>query len=141
MAYYNKIGLFVLNDDGTKFLACEKSPKNITSDYILPGGRIEAGEEDVTCLKREIREELDCDVDLASLEYLGEYVDVAAGRPDKDVSIKLYKGKVLGTPKPSSEIRFLHWIGAVDAENPRLSPILRRKIIPDLVKRGILKTD
>lgn len=138
MAYYNKIGLLVLNKDKTKFLVCEKSPENVTSDYIMPGGLFEEATE-IECLKDEIKEELDCEIDVESLEYIGEYTDVAAGRPDRDVSIKLYKGNLIGTPKPSTEIKFIHWIGKEDKTNPRVSPIIRNKIIPDLVKRGILK--
>ena len=41
MAYYNKIGLLVLNDDQTKFLVCEKYPQNVTADYIMPGGQFQ----------------------------------------------------------------------------------------------------
>ena len=138
MAYYNKIGLLILNEDQTKFLVCEKYPQFVTSDYIMPGGKFEE-ESEVETLKAEIKEELDCDIDTNSLNYIGEYIDVAAGRPDRDVSIKLYKGKIIGTPKPSTEIKEIHWIGKEDQTNPKLSPIIRNKIIPDLVSRSILK--
>jgi hypothetical protein len=55
------------------------------------------------------------------------------------VKIRLYKGKLLDKPKPSTEIGRLRWIGKKDINNPKVSPILRNKIILDLVKRGILK--
>ena len=110
MAYYNKIGLLVLSQDQTRFLVCEKPPQYVTSDYIMPGCKLEEATE-LECLKNEIKEELDCEVDLESLEYIGEYTDVAAGRPDRDVSIKLYKGRLIGTPQPSTGVRLIHWIG------------------------------
>lgn len=138
MAYYNKIGFLVLNKDKTKFLVCEKSPEHVTSDYIMPGGKFEEKTVEEN-LKNEIREELDCEVDFSSLEYIGEYTDVAAGRPDRDVSIKLYKGNLIGTPKPSTEVKLIHWIGKEDQNNQNVSPIIRNKIIPDLVKKGILE--
>ncbi len=138
MAYYNKIGLLILNDDGTKFLVCEKSPENVTSDFIMPGGLLEE-ESETECLKNEIKEELDCEVDVSSLKLIGEYEDAAAGKPDRNVSIRLYSGKIKGEPKPSAEIKKIHWIGKEGADNPRVSPIIRNKIIPDLVKRKILK--
>ena len=138
MAYYNKIGLLVLNKDNTKFLVCEKYPGDITSDYIMPGGQFE--ENSVTeCLKNEIKEELNCEVNFNSLKYIGGYVDAAAGKLNKDVSIKLYKGDLIGTPAPSREIKSLHWIGKNDQQNSRVSPIIRNKIIPGLIKEGILK--
>jgi 8-oxo-dGTP pyrophosphatase MutT (NUDIX family) len=69
MAYFNKVGLLILNDDATKFLVCEKS--YFTTDFIMPGGRIEPGENHVECLVRELHEELQVDIDHASLEFLG----------------------------------------------------------------------
>ena len=138
MAYYNKAGLLVLNEDQTEFLVCEKAPEHVTADYIMPGGKIEEPNE-IETLKAEIKEELDCEINPNELEFIGEYTDVASGRPDRDVSIKLWKGELIGEPKPSTEVKFIHWIGKSAIDNPRVSPIIRNKIIPDLVKRGILK--
>lgn len=137
MAYYNKIGLLILSEDQTKFLVCEKYPQFVTSDYIMPGGKFEEATE-IETLKAEIKEELNCEIDIKSLEYITEYTDIAAGRPDRDVSIRLYRGKIIGTPTPSTEIKEVHWISKEDQINPKVSPIIRNKIIPDLVKRGIL---
>jgi hypothetical protein len=138
MAYYNKIGLLVLNEDATKFLVCEKYPGNVTSDYIMPGGVLEEPD-DITCLQNEIQEELSCELDVSSLIFLSEYTAVAAGRPDRDVSIRLYQGKIIGEPRASMEIMALHWIGQNDVSNERVSSIVQDNIIPDLIARGILK--
>jgi 8-oxo-dGTP diphosphatase len=139
MAYYNKIGLLVLNADATKFLACEKDPASGVLSYILPGGKIEVGESDVACIEREMEEELKCKVDVAALEPVGEYIDLAADRPDRDVSIKLYLGTLIGEPVPSNEIIAVHWIGKDMLQDSKVSPIIRNKIMPDLVQRGILR--
>jgi len=137
MAYFNKIGLLLFNDDRTKFMVCEKN--NFTSDFIMPGGQIEEGEDDLKCLAREINEELSVETDEASLKYINEYLDVAAGDLTKDVSIKLYEGKIIGEPKPSAEIIKFYWIGKDDLAHPRLSPIIKNKILPDLIAKNILK--
>lgn len=138
MAYWFHIGLLVLNEDQTKFLVCEKEASDITNQYIMPGGQME--EETLQeNLQHEIKEELDCEVDFDSLEYIGEFADEAAGDPEHEVAIELYRGKLKGEPKPSHEIKRLHWIGKEDANNPRVSPIIRNKIIPSLVEKGILK--
>lgn len=139
MAYYNKIGLLVLSPDGKKFLVCQKSPDDVTAQYIMPGGQVEPGEEPVETLTREIREELSTDVDPTALKFIAEYQDVAAGQPGRGVSIKLFSGTLNGEPTPTSEIKKLHWISKDDASNERVSPIIRNKIIPDLMQRGILK--
>ncbi len=140
MAFYNKIGMLILSEDHSKFLVCEKAPEHVTSDYIMPGGKLEE-ENDIECLKAEIKEELSCEIDVNSLLYIGEYLDQAAGRPDREVSIKLYAGKIIGNPTPSTEIKHLHWIGRDDINNIRVSPIIRNKILPDLLKREIIKYD
>ena len=141
MAYYNKIGLLVLNEDLTKFLVCEPGNlcknKNV-NQYLMPGGKHEESTVE-ECLKTEIKEELDCELDMSSIEYINEYLDVAASSPDRDVSIRLYKGKLLGDPVPSSEIGALHWIGKEDKENDKVSPIIKNKIIPDLINKKILR--
>ena len=140
MAYYNKIGLLVLNNDQTKFLVCEPgnnyTEKSVTQ-YLMPGGQLEE-KSDLECLQRAIKEELDCDIDENSLELIGEYTDIAAV-PGRDVMIRLYQGKLIGEPKPSTEIGVLHWIGKEDLTNQKVSPIIRNKIIPGLIKREILK--
>lgn len=140
MAYYNKIGLLVLSDNAKKFLVCEPgdhyTDKRVIQ-YLMPGGQLEE-KSDVECLQREIKEELDCAVDINSLQFIGEYNDVAA-TPGRDVMIRLYKGVLIGIPQPSSEIGALHWVGQEDLNNQKVSPIIRNKIIPDLLKRGIIK--
>lgn len=137
MAYFNKIGLLLLNNDRSKFLVCEKN--NFTSDFIMPGGKIEKGETELECLKRELMEELKVRIREEELIFLGEYTDVAAGDPTKDVSIKLYQGKIIGEPKPSQEIIGIQWLGKGDLGHPRLSPVIKNKILPDLINRNILK--
>lgn len=141
MAYYNKIGLLVLNENQTAFLVCEPGKKykdKRVTQYLMPGGQLEEKSE-IECLKREIKEELNCDIDEKSITYISEYVDISAATPERDVMIKLYSGNLIGTPKPSSEIGALHWIGKNDVDNQKVSSIIKNKIIPDLVRRGILK--
>ncbi len=138
MAFYEKIGLLVLNDDATEILVCQKSPDNVTAQYIMPGGQFEESSHQ-ECLQREIQEELSCDIDLDSLELIGDYEDIAAGHTDRTVHMVLYQGRLIGTPVPSSEIKQIHWIGAKDIDNPLISAIIRNKIIPDLISRNVLR--
>ena len=136
MSDFLKVGLLVVKNIGgeKKFLVCQKD--NFTSQYIMPGGQIDKDDE-IECLQDEIREELDSDFDVDKLEFIGTYEDVAAGALDKKVVIKLYKGELLENPKPSSEIIKLIWLGKNDDLN-NVSPIVKNKIIPDLIKRRII---
>lgn len=139
MAYYNKIGLLILSEDHKKFLVCQKYAQNVTADYIMPGGKNDEGD-DYECLHNEIKQELDCEVDFDTLEYIGTYEDIAAGRPGRTVEIKLYQGNIIGNPKPSEEVEFIHYIDKEALNNTRVSPIIRTKILPDLLARGIVKS-
>jgi 8-oxo-dGTP pyrophosphatase MutT (NUDIX family) len=135
MADFNKVGLLVVRGD--RFLLCRKN--TLTSRLILPGGCIEPGESPEECLARELREELG-DVSVTDLEYVGTYED-RAGSDDptvhKTVEIQLYRGQLVGAPAASSEIAELVWFGP-DSNRDQLTPILVRRILPDLVRRSIL---
>ena len=90
-------------------------------------------------LLREIREELGelAGLDVESLRYVGRFEDVAAGRTERIVEIDLYLGTLHGKLQASSEIKQLHWFGAGD-DRARLSPIVRRKILPYLLRENFL---
>lgn len=129
---YHKVGLLVIREG--RILLCRKT--HSTSLLILPGGCFEPGETAEQCLARELREELG-DVRAGALTFLGEYSDRAAGDPESTVRIELYGGDLEGHPEANSEIRELVWFGAGD-DRDGLAPSLANKIVPDLIRRGIL---
>lgn len=137
MADINKAGVLIIKD--SNFLVCRK--KDETSKLIMPGGSIEMGENPEECVAREVHEELGDEVELSELRYVGTYEDSAAyDDPSikKTVQIILYRGKIKGEPIPSSEIAELIWFNPQLNKN-ELSPIIKNKILPDLVRRNILK--
>jgi 8-oxo-dGTP diphosphatase len=127
----HKIGLLVVRDN--RLLLCRK--RHGTSLLILPGGKPEAGESEEQALAREIREELGAGV--SAIEHFGSYEDEAAGEARR-VRISLYTGLLDGEPVASGEIAALLWFGAGD-DRELVSPSLRRQILPDLLRRGILR--
>jgi len=135
VADFNKVGVLILRGD--RLLLCRKNRD--TSRLILPGGRIEAGESDLDCLTRELREELGA-VALGNVEYVGTYEDRAALDDPaivKTLRIALYRGDLVGTPTPASEITEIVWFGP-DSDASALTPIFVNRILPDLLSRGIL---
>ena len=133
MADIHKIGLLLVRDDG-RVLLCRK--KRETSLLILPGGKVEAGETALECLRRELREELG-EVELMEPEYLGNYTDLAAGGEGRTVHIELYRGTLAGVPAAGAEIGELVWFGEKD-DPVQLAGSLRNRVFPDLIARGLL---
>ena len=129
---YDKVGLLTVRDG--RILLCRK--KHTTSLLILPGGCYEEGECASECLNRELREELG-NVRIDEADYVGTYMDVAAGPSGKTVRIELYRADLIGDPVPHAEIRELVWFGR-DDDRAQLSPSIVNKILPDLIGRGIL---
>ncbi len=129
MADITKIGLAVV-DQGRVLLVRKRG----SQVYILPGGKPEAGEDDLAALRRELDEELGCDINPASLDYLGSFTDEAAGMPGVRVTIRLYSGVLTGTPEPRSEIDRFVWFSPFSRGSDRVAPSLDNYILPFLFR-------
>ena len=137
MADFEKVGLLTMK--GNRLLLCRKD--HATSKLILPGGRIERGESALDCLTRELKEELGA-ISVTGLTYIGAYEDIAYLEDPsikKTLRIQLYGGDLVGKPVPSNEIVELIWFGA-ESDRSALTPIFTKKILPDLMARGFLKS-
>lgn len=95
-----KVGLAVIK--GRKVLMVRNGKHGDVFSTL--GGKIEPGEDDVTCLGREVKEEVDTRVVIDSLKFLGEFRGAIVGRENTFITIRLYKGELAGEPVPSSEI-------------------------------------
>ena len=128
-----KVGLLVFKDK--KFLMV-RSHKNEEVFYLL-GGKIDKNESDLECIKREVEEEINCGIDETSITFLNEFQDVAHGKENTLLKIRVYKGELIGHPKASSEIAEVGWF---DSSSPKkhLSEIAQRKYLPWLKKAGYI---
>jgi 8-oxo-dGTP pyrophosphatase MutT (NUDIX family) len=105
--------------------------------YICLGGKIEPGETDVECLVREVREEASVEIDLSSIKYLAEFEAPAYGHEDTILHEKLYIGRLIGDPTPSSEVVALQYVDS--NENPdHLTAITREFMFPWLKDHGYI---
>lgn len=105
--------------------------------FFTLGGKIEKGESEIDCLKREVMEEVGCEVDESSLKYLTTFQDIAHDKAGEMVNIKVYEGKLIGTPKPSSEVVEIGWFDT-NSDKKHISVIAQRTIFPWLKQHGYI---
>ena len=82
--------------DGDRFLVTRRHKGvHLEGLWEFPGGKIGAGEAHAVALRREIREELDADVEVLSL-----ILSTTHAYPDKTVTLFFYRCGVIGSPTP-----------------------------------------
>lgn len=133
MGIIRKVALAVFKN---KKLLQVRTGKQKNVFYTL-GGKIEEGESEIECLKREVKEEVGCGVDESSVNFLAEFEDVAHGKGEDLVNIRMYEGKLVGSPKPSSEVVEIGWFDS-QSDKKHLSVIAQRTIFPWLKENGYI---
>jgi len=74
--------------------------KRGTLAFMQPGGKRNGGEDDLTALARELREELGCRLEPSSAVHLGTFEASAANEAGRRVRAAVYKVKVSGAMSP-----------------------------------------
>jgi 8-oxo-dGTP diphosphatase len=86
LQYMDIVTAGIIEKDGKILIAKRKSGKCIGAKWEFPGGKLEQGETPEECLKRELKEELDFDVEV------GEYVISSFFYCDgREIELRAYK--------------------------------------------------
>ena len=117
----------VIRDAGGRLLTVRKCG---TQRFILPGGKREVGEDDLTALARELGEELG--VTLVSAELLGRFEAEAANEPGAVVRSTAYCVETSGEIAIQAEIEALLWIDPAAPLPVPIAPLLLEQILPRL---------
>lgn len=104
--------------------------KQGTSAFMLPGGKRDPGEDDLTALAREVAEELGCV--LMESRALGVFTAPAANEPGARVEGAIYHATVSGPVAAQAEIAELLWIDPAAPPAVRLAPLLETQVLPRL---------
>ncbi len=120
------VGAVLYRDDYKIFLMT--SPK--WHGYLIPGGRIEAGETEEQALRREIREELG--IEISDLVKMGESVKPASPDfidPTVEFHFKTYYARAASTEvRPNAEISSYGWYTLEEASRLPLLDSTRESI-------------
>jgi 8-oxo-dGTP pyrophosphatase MutT (NUDIX family) len=119
--------------DGKLLMLLGKDHKELWT----PGGKIELGESDESCLKRELKEEMG--VELLSCKFFKEYSNPSFYHPERTTIERVYIAEIDGEIKPDEEIESFVWFSKEDFENKKYPMITNTEevLIPDLIKSKI----
>ena len=97
------VGAAIINEHN-EVLCAQRGYGSLIGKWEFPGGKVEKGETDQEALKREIREELNIDVEVEELidENYNEY-------SDKNINLKVYKCKYVSGEIRDTEHQALAW--------------------------------
>ncbi len=104
--------------------------KRRTQRFMLPGGKREPGEDDLTALRRELAEEIGVTVVAATL--LGRFEAPAANEPGATVKTSAYLVENTGENTAQDEIEELLWIDPAAPPDAPIAPLLVVEIFPSI---------
>ena len=85
----------VIEQDNRFFLTRRQAGVHLEGMWEFPGGKVDAGESHADALRREIREELDADVDVHDLVF-----EITHEYPDRKVALYFYRCSLNEEPRP-----------------------------------------
>jgi 8-oxo-dGTP diphosphatase len=133
MKVIEKIGLAMIRD-GRLLIVRKKA----TALFLMPGGKPEPDENEVSTLEREIKEETMGTLQVDNLRFFGQFADFAANDPGAEVRMKVYVGSISGKISPSNEIAEYRWFDPHSDDWNILSDIIKNHILPALLQAEML---
>jgi 8-oxo-dGTP diphosphatase len=103
--------------------------KRGTSAFMQPGGKRDAGENDVAALSREIAEELGCRLMNNGAQALGVFNCAAANEPGFQVRAAVYAVDVEGAIRPAAEIDQVVWVDPCALPDLPFAPLTREHVL------------
>jgi 8-oxo-dGTP pyrophosphatase MutT (NUDIX family) len=116
----------LIGGDGQTLLVRKRG----TLAFMQPGGKIDAGEQPVEALARELHEELNLRIDPSQAVYLGRFSAPAANEPGFTVQAELFQVQIDVPVTPAAEIEEVRWIDPAGDGGLHLAPLTRELILP-----------
>jgi len=106
----------VVERDGAFLLTRRLDGTHLAGHWEFPGGKLHAGETLEECLAREIREELDADIEVGP-EILASVHDY----PDRSIELRFFRCVLKSDPTPTMG-QEMRWVALQDLPSVQLPP-------------------
>lgn len=116
----------LIGSDGQTLLVRKRG----TQAFMQPGGKIDAGEQPVEALARELFEELNLRIEPGAATYLGQFSAPAVNEPGFTVEAELFQVQIDVPVTPAAEIEEVRWIDPAGDGGLLLAPLTRDLILP-----------
>ncbi|MEP6843188.1 MAG: NUDIX domain-containing protein [Pseudolysinimonas sp.] len=122
-----RVAAAIISDPDGRCLLVRKAGSSV---FMQAGGKLEPGESALDALSRELREELDLELDESIAEYLGVFRADAANEPHTLVSAAVFALVTSNELAPHGEIEELLWVDELDHLEVDLAPLTRDELLP-----------
>ena len=120
----------LIQDDCKILIAQRGKSKRFGSQWEFPGGKLESGETPEACLRREIREELNLEIQVEE-----HFCTVRQRYPDFDIELQAYWCSIVGGELELEEHEQVRWV-TVQEMNQYDFVKADRSVIAALADRG-----
>jgi len=107
----------ILERDGRVLIARRAAGKDLGGFWEFPGGKIESNETPEICLKRELKEEFEIDIEIG--EYIGESI---FDYPEKTIKLIAYTCFIKSGNIVLHDHDIIEWIDFDELSNYKLAP-------------------
>ncbi|GLX87996.1 NUDIX hydrolase [Pseudomonas weihenstephanensis] len=116
----------LIGPDGRTLLVRKRG----TQAFMQPGGKIDAHEQPIEALARELEEELALKIDPVRATYLGHFCAPAVNEPGFEVQAELFLLHIDADVAPAAEIEEVQWIDPRGDGGLTLAPLTGDVILP-----------